>query len=88
MNNSNENRMWLGTELYSGSFGQQYSYKDIKAIIDYCDDIDLDRIDTAECYGIDSSGEKLLGRALLGKREKFVIATKFGHKVINNVIDK
>ena len=76
--------MWLGTELYSGSFGQQYSYKDIKTIIDYCDDINLDRIDTAECYGADSSVEKLLGRALSGKRERFSIATKFGHKSNND----
>ncbi len=86
MKDSNTNRMWLGTELYSGSFGQQYSYMEIKAIIDYCDDIDLDRIDTAECYGTDSSVEKMLGRALSGKRERFRIATKFGHRSKNGEI--
>lgn len=34
--------------------------------------------DTADCYGLGHS-EELLGKALKGKRDKVVIATKFGH---------
>ena len=73
----------LGTELYSGSFGQKYTSSDFKTVIDFCADIGLDKIDTAECYGIDPSAEKMLGDALLGKRNKFIIATKFGHQYEN-----
>ena len=71
--------MWLGTELYTGSFGKSYTQKEFKTIIDYCDDIGLDKIDTAECYGINPPVEKMLGNALSKKRDKFFIATKFGH---------
>jgi aryl-alcohol dehydrogenase-like predicted oxidoreductase len=35
-------------------------------------------IDTAETYGIDHANEKLLGRALGHRRDKVVLATKFG----------
>ena len=75
------NKMWLGTDLYSGSFGKEYAYRDFKPIIDYCADIGMDKIDTAECYGVDPPVEEMLGRALVGKRDKFIIATKFGHQV-------
>ena len=79
------NKMWLGTELYSGRFGQKYTSSDFKGVIDYCANIGVDKIDTAECYGIDPSVEKMLGDALLGKRNKFIIATKFGHLNGQNV---
>lgn len=73
------NKMWLGTELYTGSFGQKFTSSDLKGIIDYCADIGLDKIDTAECYGIEQSVEEMIGDALSGKRKNFIIATKFGH---------
>ena len=38
--------------------------------------------DTAEVYG-PYKNEELLGRALKGKREKVVIATKFGFSIVN-----
>ena len=66
--------MWLGTDLYSGNFGKEYTYKDFKSIIDYCADIGLEKIDTAECYGINPPVEEMLGTALAGKRDKFIIA--------------
>ena len=78
---SSINKMWLGTDLYSGNFGKEYTYRDFKSIIDYCADIGLEKIDTAECYGINPPIEEMLGRALAGKRDKFIIATKFGHHI-------
>ena len=77
------NKMWLGTELYSGSFGKRYTYTDLKTIVDYCADVGLNKIDTAECYGNEPPVEEMLGAALFGKREKFIIATKFGHHYEN-----
>ena len=83
MIDNSANKMWLGTELYSGSFGIKYTQNELHTIIDYCIDIGLDKIDTAECYGVDIPLEKLLGEALLNKRDKFFIATKFGHHYNN-----
>jgi myo-inositol catabolism protein IolS len=77
------NKMWLGTELYSGSFGNKYTQNELHTIMDYCIDIGLDKIDTAECYGFDIPVEKMLGEALFNKRDKFYIATKFGHHYNN-----
>ena len=73
--NLSSNRMWLGTELFNGSFGNKYTSNDVQTHIDYCVDLGLDKIDTAECYGV----EKMLGDALIGKRNKFFVGTKFGH---------
>ena len=78
MTDNSANKMWLGTELYSGSFGIKYTQNELHTIIDYCIDIGLDKIDTAECYG-DHLSESFVGNAIK-KREDWIIATKFGHK--------
>jgi aryl-alcohol dehydrogenase-like predicted oxidoreductase len=41
-------------------------------------DLGITFLDTADMYGM-GSNEELVGRAIKGKREKFVIATKFGN---------
>ena len=45
----------------------------------------MNLIDTAECYG-DHTSESLIGHALHGlrARDKFIIATKFGHHFVAN----
>jgi aryl-alcohol dehydrogenase-like predicted oxidoreductase len=48
-------------------------------------DLGLDFFDTAEVYG-PFTNEELLGRALQGRREQAVIATKFGFRIENNKI--
>jgi len=42
-------------------------------------DAGINLIDTAECYG-DHLAERLIGEAIAGQREKWIVATKFGHK--------
>jgi aryl-alcohol dehydrogenase-like predicted oxidoreductase len=69
------NKMWLGTELFNGSFGKKFTQKSVSTIISYASEIGLNKIDTAECYGV----EELLGNAINNKRKDFKIATKFGH---------
>src|SRR5262249_32813010 len=39
----------------------------------------IDLIDTSDAYGSNGSNEELVGRALKGRREKYVVATKFGN---------
>jgi aryl-alcohol dehydrogenase-like predicted oxidoreductase len=42
-------------------------------------EIGIDLIDTSDAYGSNGSNEELVGRALKGRREKYVVATKFGN---------
>lgn len=74
------NKMWLGTELYSGSFGLNYTQTDINNLISLSVDVGLNKIDTAECYGTES----IIGNAIENLRHKFILATKFGHSFKKN----
>src|SRR5215475_15939651 len=42
-------------------------------------EIGIDLVDTSDAYGANGSNEELVGRALKGRREKYVVATKFGN---------
>jgi aryl-alcohol dehydrogenase-like predicted oxidoreductase len=42
-------------------------------------EIGIDLIDTSDAYGANGSNEELVGRALKGRRDKYVLATKFGN---------
>ncbi|MBD3343936.1 MAG: aldo/keto reductase [Chitinivibrionales bacterium] len=69
----------LGAWQFGGEWGKQFSTKDADAIIKVAGDNGINLIDTAECYG-DHLSEELVGHAVEGNREKWIIATKFGHK--------
>jgi aryl-alcohol dehydrogenase-like predicted oxidoreductase len=42
-------------------------------------EIGIDFIDTSDAYGANGANEELVGRALKGRREKYLLATKFGN---------
>src|SRR6516225_11209070 len=42
-------------------------------------EIGMDFIDTSDAYGANGANEELVGRALKGRREKYILATKFGN---------
>lgn len=42
-------------------------------------ELGIDLIDTSDAYGANGANEELVGRALKGRREKYVLATKFGN---------
>jgi aryl-alcohol dehydrogenase-like predicted oxidoreductase len=42
-------------------------------------DIGIDFIDTSDAYGASGANEELVGRALKGRRDRYVLATKFGN---------
>jgi aryl-alcohol dehydrogenase-like predicted oxidoreductase len=42
-------------------------------------EIGMDFIDTSDAYGANGANEELIGRAIKGRREKYVLATKFGN---------
>ena len=68
----------VGTWQYCGDWGKSFSDQEVKDILQNAKDNGINMIDTAGCYG-DHVSEKLVGSAIAGHREDWIIATKFGH---------
>jgi aryl-alcohol dehydrogenase-like predicted oxidoreductase len=56
----------------------------VQPILDQARDLGINLLDTAECYG-DHLSESLIGQAIAGHRDQWIIATKFGHKYISHM---
>jgi aryl-alcohol dehydrogenase-like predicted oxidoreductase len=70
----------LGTWQFGGEWGRAFSPAEAGAILGRARDLGINLIDTAECYGPDHLSESLIGSALPGRREDWILATKFGHR--------
>ena len=68
----------LGTWQFGGEWGKDFEQNEIDAIIKTAADCGVNLIDTAECYG-DHLSEKFIGKTIRGRRDKWIVATKFGH---------
>lgn len=68
----------LGTHQFSGEWGVDYSDDDVAAIVRRAGELGINFIDTAECYG-DHSVEAMIGKAIRADRDRWTVATKFGH---------
>jgi len=68
----------LGCMSLSEFYGPPTEENQAIALIHQAIESGVDHFDTAESYGVGSANEKLLGKALAGKRENIVLATKFG----------
>jgi len=71
----------LGCMGMSQSYGPADEQESL-ATIDRALELGIDFFDTAEVYG-PYKNEELLGRALRGKRDKVIIATKFGFNIVD-----
>lgn len=70
----------LGTWQFGGEWGVDYSQDEVDAILDQGNELGINFIDTAECYG-DHLSERFIGNYISRrKREDWIIATKFGHQ--------
>ena len=69
----------VGTWQLGGEWGKTFEQAEIDAMLGRAADLGVNLIDTAECYG-DHLSEELVGRAIKGQRDKWIVATKFGHK--------
>jgi aryl-alcohol dehydrogenase-like predicted oxidoreductase len=69
----------VGTWQFGGEWGRQFSLPEVEQILGRARELGINLIDTAECYG-DHLSESLVGQAVAGDRESWVIATKFGHR--------
>lgn len=66
--------------LGCNNFGGRVDYEGTEAVVRAALDAGVNFFDTADIYG-NTKSEEFLGRALRGKRERVVIATKFGMAV-------
>jgi myo-inositol catabolism protein IolS len=69
----------IGTFQFGGAWGKQFAQPEVDAILQAGREIGINLIDTAECYG-DHLAEKLIGKAIKADRQRWVVATKFGHR--------
>ncbi len=69
----------LGTWQLGGEWNKDFTQPEVDAMFDKARTVGINLIDTAECYG-DHTSERLIGAAIEGDREKWIVATKFGHK--------
>jgi aryl-alcohol dehydrogenase-like predicted oxidoreductase len=68
----------VGTWQFGGEWGRAFTPADVDAILGAAGEAGINLLDTAECYG-DHLSERLIGGALAGRRDRWIIATKFGH---------
>ena len=63
------------SDFYKGGQGEQESIATIHRALD----LGIDFLDTADMYG-PFTNEELVGRAIKGRRDRYVVATKFGNE--------
>jgi aryl-alcohol dehydrogenase-like predicted oxidoreductase len=66
--------------LGTNNFGRRIDYEQSLAVLDAALDAGVTVVDTADIYGQGKS-EEFIGRALEGRRDRVVIATKFGMRM-------
>jgi aryl-alcohol dehydrogenase-like predicted oxidoreductase len=69
----------LGTWQLGGEWGRQFTQPEVDALVGRAEELGVNLIDTAECYG-DHLAEALVGHAIAADRARWVVATKFGHR--------
>lgn len=69
----------VGTWQFGGEWGKVFDQKEVNDILARAKDLGVNLIDTAECYG-DHLSERLIGQAIRGQRDDWILATKFGHQ--------
>lgn len=65
--------------LGCNNFGGRVDLEGARAVVDAAFDAGVTFFDTADVYGNGGGSEELLGRVLEGRRERAVLATKFGN---------
>ncbi len=68
----------VGTYQFGGTWSKVFSQEEVNRIFAVASEEGINLIDTAECYG-KHLAERLTGQAIKGKRDRWIVATKFGH---------
>jgi aryl-alcohol dehydrogenase-like predicted oxidoreductase len=69
----------IGAWQLGGEWGKNFQQDEVDQMFDAARDEGINLVDTAECYG-DHASEAFVGKAVGRDREKWIIATKFGHQ--------
>jgi aryl-alcohol dehydrogenase-like predicted oxidoreductase len=69
--------------LGCNNFGGRIDVRQARAVVDAAIDAGITLLDTAEMYGTNGGSELALGEILDGRRDKVVLATKFGHQAVD-----
>jgi aryl-alcohol dehydrogenase-like predicted oxidoreductase len=69
--------------LGCNNFGGRLDVRQTRAVVDAAIDEGITLFDTAESYGGAGASELALGEVLRGRRDKVVLATKFGHQEVD-----
>jgi aryl-alcohol dehydrogenase-like predicted oxidoreductase len=69
--------------LGCNNFGGRIDLQRTRAVVGAAIDAGITLFDTAEMYGKDGGSELALGEVLAGRRDKVVLATKFGHQKVD-----
>jgi len=64
--------------LGCNNFGRRLDVDQTRSVVDAAIDVGITLLDTAETYGGAGRSEELLGEVLVGRRDRVVLATKFG----------
>lgn len=73
----------VGTWQLGGEWGKRFDQQEVNSLLGRAAELGVNLIDTAECYG-DHLAESLIGEAIKKERERWVVATKFGHQFHQN----
>ncbi len=66
--------------LGCNNFGSRLDLAGTRAVVDAAIDMGITLLDTSDTYGGGGKSEELLGEVLAGRRDRVVLATKFGHQ--------
>lgn len=69
----------VGTWQFGGEWNKDFTQPEVDAMFDKARECGINLVDTAECYG-DHLSEQFVGAAIEKDRDRWVLATKFGHK--------
>jgi myo-inositol catabolism protein IolS len=73
----------IGTWQFGGEWGKRFAQEEVDRLLGRAGELGINLIDSAECYG-DHLSESLIGQAIKNERERWIVATKFGHKFHSN----
>jgi aryl-alcohol dehydrogenase-like predicted oxidoreductase len=69
--------------LGCNNFGRRLDTDATRAVVDAAFEAGITLLDTADSYGGAGRSEEILGEVLAGRRDRVVLATKFGHRNVD-----
>ncbi len=75
----------VGTWQFSGAWNKTFSQEEVDTLLRVAQEQGINFLDTAECYGANHLSESFIGAAIASERDRWIVATKFGHDNANGL---